>query len=134
MLKTLSIELAMPRKGIVGVGYSREKYGDRTEPISRDELDGNKVKEDEVGKKDQKTFKSKNLFKSKKLSKSKKIVRSLDFFTPEARLVFTKLKQVFVKALIFYHFDSKRHIQIKTDVLNHAIGEVFSQLTLDNLG
>lgn len=35
----------------------------------------------------------------------------------------------FTKALIFYHFDPKNYIQIKTDVLKDNISKVFSQLT-----
>ena len=78
--------------------------------------------------------KSKNLFKSKKLTKSKKAVRSSDFLTPRAKLAFTKLRQVFLKAPILHYFDLKLHIRIEIDVSSYAIGEVFSQLTLDNLG
>ena len=78
-------------------------------------------------KKDQKTF------KSKKLSKSKMMVKSLDFLISKARLMFTKLRQVFVKALILYHFDPKRHIRIEINKLGYAIDRVFSQLIFDNL-
>ena len=45
--------------------------------------------------------------------------------------MFTKLKQAFLKALIFYHFDPKYHISIGTDISSYAIGEVLSQLILD---
>ena len=72
--------------------------------------------------------------KSKKLSKSKKMIRSLYFLTPEARLAFTKLRQVFVKAPILYHFDLEYNIRIETNISGYAIGEVSSQLILDNLG
>ena len=95
-------------------------------------LDGNEVncgevRDDKVGKKVQKLFKSKNL------SKSKKIVGS-DFFTPKAKLAFTKLRQAFVKAPILHHFNPKRHIRIETDISGYAIGRVLSQLILDDLG
>ena len=63
--------------------------------------------------------------KSKKLFKSKKMVES-DFFTFRARLAFTKLRQRFVKAQIFHHFNLKRHIWVETDVSSYLIGEVFS--------
>ena len=66
-------------------------------------------------------------------SKSKKTVRS-DFFTSGAKPPFAKLKQVFVKALILYHFDLERYIRIETDVLRYVIGGVLGQLTLDNSG
>ncbi len=35
--------------------------------------------------------------------------------------------------MILNHFDPKRHIQIETDTSNYAIGEIFSQLTSDDL-
>ena len=71
--------------------------------------------------------------KVQNLSKSKKTVGS-DFFTPGAKLAFTKLRQTFVKALILYSFDPKCHIRIKMDILGYAISGVLSQLTLDDLG
>ena len=71
--------------------------------------------------------------KFKNLSKSKKTVRS-DFFTPGAKLVFTELRQAFLKAPIHHHFDPEHHTRIETDVSGYAIGGVFSQLTLDALG
>ena len=57
-----------------------------------------------------------------------------DFFTSRAKLAFTKLRQAFVKALIFYHFDLEHHIRIETDASGYAIGGVFNQLTLSNSG
>ena len=65
--------------------------------------------------------------------KSQKTV-GLDFFTLKVKLAFTKLKQVFFKAPIFYHFNPERHIQIETDTSGYTISAVLSQLTLDNLG
>ena len=41
---------------------------------------------------------------------------------------------MFLKALILHHFDPKRYIRIEMDASSYAIGGVFSQLTLDNLG
>ena len=73
------------------------------------------------------------IYLSQKNCLSPKKVRS-DFFIPRARLVITKLRQTFVKALILYHFDSERYIGIETNASGYAIGGVFSQLTLDNLG
>ena len=75
------------------------------------EVDSGEVKVDEVGQKVQKLSKSKNL------SKSKKTVRSLGFLNPRAKLAFTKLRQVFLKAPILNHFDPERHIWIETDSL-----------------
>ena len=89
------------------------------------EVDGSKVGDDEVVKKVQKLSKSKNL--------SKSIVRS-DFLTLETKLAFTKLRQAFIKAPIFYHFDPECHIRIETDTSGYTIGRIFSQLTSDDLG
>ena len=127
MLKILSTKLAELKKVVIGGSGSKKKYVDKVEPVD------NKVGNNKFEKIDKKTSKSKKLFKPKKLFKSKKMV-GLDFFIPKARLAFIKLRQAFVKALIFYHFDSKRYIRIKTDVLGYAIIEVLSQLTLDDLG
>ena len=91
------------------------------------EVDSGKVEVDKVGRKGRKTSKSKNL------SKSKKTVGS-DFLTPGAKLVFTKLRQAFLKTPILYHFDPERHIRIGTDISGYAIGGVLSQLTSDDLG
>ena len=68
------------------------------------------------------------------MPKSKKTVGFLEFFTLTARLAFTKLKQAFVKILIFHHFDLKYHIWIKINILGYAIGEVLSELVLNDLG
>ena len=71
--------------------------------------------------------------KPKNLSNFKKTIE-LDFFTPKARLAFTKVRQVFVKAPIFHYFKPKRHIQVETDISGYLIDRVFSQLTSDDLG
>lgn len=65
--------------------------------------------------------------------KSKKTVSSLNFFIIKAKLVFTKLKQVFIKALILYHFNFKCYIRIEINALG-LINRVLSQLILDHLG
>ena len=83
------------------------------------EIDGGKVEVDKVGKKFRKTH------KSKKLSKSKNTVGS-GFLIPKTKLAFTQLRQVLLKAPIFYHFNPERHIRIETDVSGYAIGGVFS--------
>ena len=128
-----SIEsVTQPGKGVVGVGDNNKARRDGSK-LDRSELDGNKVdggeiEDDKIRKRVQKTFKSKNLFKSKKT------VGSLDFLIPGAKLAFTKLTQAFFKALILYHFNSERYIQIETDVSGYAISEVLNQLILDDLG
>ena len=50
------------------------------------------------------------------------------FLTPKARSAFNRLWLAFTKALILWHFDPKYHIQIKTDALGYAIGDMLSQL------
>ena len=89
MLKTWSPESAKPIKGIVKAN-SNGRAGRDGSKLDGNEVDGNEVnnnevRDDKVGKKVQKTSKSKNLFKSKKMVGS-------DFFTPEARLAFIKLR------------------------------------------
>ena len=56
------------------------------------------------------------------------------YLTPKARLAFTQLKKAFTKVPVFWHFNPKCCIQIKTDAWGYAIGGVLNQLTLDNLG
>ena len=107
----------------IGGGSRAGRGGSEMDDV---EVDGNEVEVDEVGKKAQ------NLSKSKNSSKSKKIV-GLDFLTLGAKLAFIKLKQVFLKAPILYHFDLEHHIRIETDSLGYAIGGVLSQLTSDDL-
>ena len=130
MLKTSSTESAKPRKGRVEVvGDGRDEHDGRAEldgrsEVGNGEVDGNEVGDDEVAE-------EKDHQKTPKTSKSKKTIRSLDFFTPRARLTFTELRQVFVKAPILHHFDLERHIRIKTDASGYG---VLSQLTSDNSG
>ena len=83
------------------------------------EVDDNEVEEDEVKKKVQKTFKSKKMV-------------GLDFFNPRARLAFIKLRQIFVRALIFHHLDLERHILVETDVLGYAVDGILDQLILED--
>ena len=122
MLKILEStkSIIRPGEGRVGVGSdskaessSRCKFGDS-------KVGGSEVAEDEVGKKDQ------EMFKSKKLSKFKKTAGSLDFFTSKSKLTFTKLRQAFVKSLIFHNFDPERYICIETNVLGYAISGVLN--------
>ena len=131
MLKTLNTKSAKPRKGGVGVGDDSKARRNESEIDKNEmddvEVDSGKVRDDEVEKKDRKTSKSKNLFKSNKTVR-------LAFPIPGARLVFTELKQTFLKAPIFYHFDLEHHIQNEMDISGYAIGGVLSQLTLDNSG
>ena len=126
MLKTLSSKLVKLRKGIVGVGGNSKAGRDGKCELSSSEVDGIEVENNEVKKNGQKTSKSKNLSKFKK-TKS-------DFLIFRIKMTFTKLRQAFIKASIFYYFDLERHIQIEMDTSGYAIGKVLSQLTLDDLG
>ena len=72
--------------------------------VDKSKIDDGKIEDNEIRKKNQKTSKSKNL------SKSKKTIEFSNFFTTAARLAFTKLRQVFVKASILHHFDLECHI------------------------
>ena len=134
MLKTSGSPESKTQPGEGGVGVGGDKRarcgGSKIDGSGKNdvEVDGKRVEVNKVGNKVQKSSKSKNLFKSKKT------VRSLDFLTPGVKLAFTKLRQAFSKAPILHHFDLERHIQIETDISGYAIGGVFSQLTLDNLG
>ena len=88
MLKTSSIESAELRKGLVGVGGDNRARCDGNKIVDRSgmdnvEVDSGEIRDNEVGRKGWKT--------SKNFSKSKKTV-GLDFFTPGARLAFTKLR------------------------------------------
>ena len=126
MLKTSrSIESkTRPGKVKVGVGGDSRarRSGSEIDGSGKDDIEVNdsKVEVDEVGKKVQKLSKSKNL------SKSKKTVRSSDFFTPGAKLAFTKLRQAFFKALILHYFNPECHIWIEMDASGYAIGGVLN--------
>lgn len=48
------------------------------------------------------------------------------FLTLRARLIFAKLRYVFIKILILYHFDLKWFILFKTNALGYTIGKVLS--------
>ena len=113
-----------PGEGRIGVSGSRagreESKLDGSElcggEIDGGEIGGGEVKDEEIGKKVQ---------KCKNLSKFKKAVRS-DFFTPGAKLAFTKLRQAFFKAPILHHFNPKRHIGIEINAFGYIIGGVLS--------
>ena len=90
MLKTSNTESAKPRKSGVGVGDDNKVGRTRSEiddgkKINVSKVDGDKIEDDEVGKKAQTTSKPKNLFKFKKMV-------GTDFLIPEAKLMFTKLR------------------------------------------
>lgn len=114
MLKTLSTKSVNPKKNRVKVDNdaggkfdSRDKFGDNK--VSSNKVENNEVKNNKIAKKKnyQKTSKSKNY---QKTFKYKKMVNSLNFFIVGARLVFTMLRQMFLKVLILHYFNPKRNI------------------------
>lgn len=54
------------------------------------------------------------------------------FLSSNARQTFTRLRQVFIEALILSYFNLERYIRIETDASSYTIGGVLSQLTLDS--
>lgn len=48
------------------------------------------------------------------------------FLTLKARLAFAKLRQAFIKALIFHYFDLKCHICVQINALGYIICRIFS--------
>lgn len=53
-------------------------------------------------------------------------IRTKKFLTLKAKVAFTKLWQTFIKTLIFWHFDLKCYIQIKTNISGYDIGKILS--------
>ena len=91
MLKILenTESITQLEKGGIGVSGDSRARRDSRYKFDRNKVDGGKggdSKNNEVGKKSQKTTKSKNL------SKSKNMVQSSDFLIFRARLAFTKLR------------------------------------------
>ncbi len=84
-----------------------------------------------------------NLAKSKKskltqsrksdLSKANfaKVNSRIDFLTPKAKKAFIYLQKAFTKASILRYCNSEYHIQMNADALGYAIGDVLSQIILD---
>ena len=56
------------------------------------------------------------------------------FFISQAKKVYINLRQVIIKAAILNYFDLEYYIQIEIDISGYIIGEIFSQLILDDLG
>ena len=59
-------------------------------------------------------------------SNSRDMEAELSFITFKARLAFTKLRQIFIKASILYYFNSEYHIWIKTNIFRYTISEILS--------
>ena len=56
------------------------------------------------------------------------------FLTTNARRAFIELRQAFVEAPIWNHFNLECYIQIEIDALGYAISAILSQLISDDLG
>ena len=98
---SVSTKLARPGKSKLKVdGNGRDEFNKRNKFDNRGKVGINKVNSNEV--KDNKVTKEKNYQKTRKKFRSKKTRKSLDFFISKTRLTFTKLKQVFIKALILH--------------------------------
>ena len=69
-----------------------------------------------------KNDKSKNLTQMPNIGAMKKLI----FLTLDTKKIFNHLKQVFIKILIFQHFNLESHIYIETDVLSYKINKSFS--------
>jgi hypothetical protein len=65
-----------------------------------------------------------NLFKERRKEKFDKKFK----LTKKTRIAFEQLKEVFIKASILLHFDSKRKIRLKIDAFDFAISEILFQL------
>ena len=81
---------------------------------------------------------SRELTKSKNKTKSGHLGNSNNIEKPKfsifgARKAFNHLKQTFIEALIFHHFDLECHIRIEINASNYAIKGHFSQLILNQL-
>ena len=70
MLKTSTIELVEPMKGILRVGNSKKKHNNRAQLVGRDEFGNNEIDKNEVGSNE--IGKNRKMFKSQKSSKNKK--------------------------------------------------------------
>ncbi len=53
-------------------------------------------------------------------------------WSSEAKQTFNQLRDVFMKAFILRHFDSKRHICIEINMFNYAVASILSQSDNEN--
>ena len=74
-----------------------------------------------------------DLFNKSKNNKSKNLTYLLNikatkkstFLTSNIKKTFNYLKQTFIKASIFWHFDFKCYIQTENNPLSYTIGKMF---------
>lgn len=88
-----------------------------------------KLKIDNIGKKVRNLLKAKNMTKSQKFPNAKANKASgICFLTFKAKVLFTKLRKVFTKTIIFWCFNVKCHIEIETHILDSFISKLVSQI------
>lgn len=68
----------------------------------------------------------KQLTRSKKLDFIKAKPSGADFLIAKAKETFIYVQKAFTKVPIFYHFDTKHHICIKTDAWEYTINRLLS--------
>lgn len=59
----------------------------------------------------------------------KNIKAELGFLTLKVRQKFIKLREVFVKAPVFYYFNPEYYIKIEIDISRYIMSRILSQLT-----
>ena len=64
------------------------------------------------------------------ISNIKNIGKSI-FLTPNIKKTLNHLKQMLIKASIFWHFNLEKHIQIETNISSYSMSGVLSQLNLN---
>lgn len=69
---------------------------------------------------------NRKFFQSRKTSSNIKVTEEPNFPTPEARLAFNLLRQIYTKVLIFQHVDPECHILIQTNASGYAISDVLN--------
>ena len=62
------------------------------------------------------------------VDRTPKALGNSNFLTPEAKLVFSRLRQAFTEAPILHYFNPEGYIWIETDASDYAIGGILSQL------
>ena len=72
-----------------------------------------------------------NLSKNLTLMPNIRTIEESLFLTLNVKKVFNHLRLVFIKVLIFWHFNLESDIRIKTTISGYIINEVLSQLKLD---
>ena len=77
-----------------------------------------------------------NLFKNNKFRNLTRVsnieaTKKTTFLNFNAKKVFNYLKQMFIKALIFWYFDLKNCIWIETIALSYAINRMLNQLNIN---